>query len=191
MVQLSVRSHWNLEVNTFATKLHEIILKLSRNLEEEEKLHLKLVLADAEDSVVVNEEGDVGELHGGVGRQHGVVRLHHGGRCLPVLQIIVTMKRKIAMVILSAIQHCYGQYLYSSVGINNFARALFYGVDFFSLFKFNQTSMINLWSWIDGKVKFVFLCKVKAEPFLDVPDNYLNDNFNDNLDYDGNGKVVS
>ena len=82
MVQLSVRSHWNLEVNTFATKLHEIILKLSRNLEEEEKLHLKLVLADAEDSVVVNEEGDVGELHGGVRRQHRVVRLHHGGRCL-------------------------------------------------------------------------------------------------------------
>ena len=71
------------------------------------------------------------------------------------------------MVILSAIQHCYGQYLYSSVGINNFARALFYGVDFFSLFKFNQTSKINLWSWIDGKVKFVFLCKVKAQPFLE------------------------
>ena len=50
-------------------------------------------------------------------------------------------------------------------------------------------SKINLWRWIDGKVKFVFLCKVKAEPLLDVPDNYLNDNFNDNLDDDGNGKA--
>ena len=37
---------------------------------EQEEFHLKLVLADAEDSVVVDEEGDVGELHGSVGGEH-------------------------------------------------------------------------------------------------------------------------
>ena len=42
-------------------------------------LHVQLVLADVEESVVVHQEGDVGVLHGREGGEDGVVGLHHGG----------------------------------------------------------------------------------------------------------------